>query len=412
LKTKRLLFTLFVLSIFSNASAQVDLMTEFSLFYEAYKNKDYHFAYEHGFTVINADPSTFIKYKPFKKMEEVILQLRDSIATSEEEVEMYSDTLFYLYDKAIELGAKNPEYFILQKAYRTDIWDRGDVEEKIAAYVYAFEKDPGADSYYKDKLGILYSQNMTEENGYKMKAFDLYTALVEANPEDGRWPPKIIALAGNIDQLIDILKLAWDIDPENLEKAYKYAETCIQAEEFEKALEPLLFLTQKSPDVINYWRKQATIYNKLENHDEAINSYKTLIELEPNNRENFYNIALIYKNIGQLSVCRSYLQKSASASDESWDIPIMVEAQLYEQAARECGFEFMDKCVYQLAVDTYKRAADVGGAQSSSAKDRVKALGQSVPQSEDYFFRKFKSGDKIQIEGKCYGWIQRSIIVP
>ena len=90
----------------------------------------------------------------------------------------------------------------------------------------------------------------------------------------------------------------------------------------------------------------------------------------------------------------------------------MVEAQLYEQAARECGFEFMDKCVYQLASDTYKRAAAQGGAQSSAAKERVNALNQSTPQSEDYFFRKYKSGDKILIEGKCYGWIKRSIIVP
>lgn len=426
MKTKRLLLTLFALSFYSTLlagrgaeyslinsdSVQVDLMTEFSLFYEAYKNKDYNFAYEHGFTVINTDPSTFLKYKPFRKMEEVILQLRDSIATSEEEVKMYGDTLFYLYDKAVELDAKNSEYFILQKAYMLDKWDIATPEEEIAAYEYAFGKFPDAGTYYKDRLGIIYSQNASEENGYKMKALDLYSALAELEPENETWISRIDGLAEDINELVEIRKKAWDLDKENLEKAYKYSETCIQALEFEKSLEPLLFLTQKSPDVINYWRKLATVYTKLDNHDGAIKSYKTLIQLEPNNRENFYNIALLYKNISQLSVCRSYLQKAASASSESWDIPIMVEAQLYEQAARECGFEFMDKCVYQLAVDTYMRAAAVGGAQSSSAKERVKALNQSIPQREDYFFRKYKSGDKILIEGTCYGWIQRSIIVP
>jgi tetratricopeptide (TPR) repeat protein len=202
------------------------------------------------------------------------------------------------------------------------------------------------------------------------------------------------------------------MDMENLEKAYSYAETCIQVQEYERAVEPLLFLTEKSPDVINYWRKLATVYTKLGRNDDAIKAYKTLIELEPNNRDNYYNLALIYKNIGQLSVCRSYLQKAYNASEKPWDIPIMVEAQLYEQAARECGFEFMDKCVYQLAVDTYKKAAAIGGSQEAAAKKRVSDLSKSVPQSEDYFFRKYKSGDKIQIEGKCYDWIKRSIVVP
>jgi tetratricopeptide (TPR) repeat protein len=258
---------------------------------------------------------------------------------------------------------------------------------------------------------MLYANNATEENGYKLKALELYSSLLELEPE-GPWASQIDALAENIDELVEIRKTAWDLDRENMEKAYKYSETCIRAEEYKKALEPLLFLTEKSPDVINYWRKLATVYYKLKNHDQAIKAYKTLIELEPNNRENFYNLALIYKDIGQLSVCRSYLQKASNVSDEPWDVPIMVEAQLYEQAARECGFEFMDKCVYQLAVDTYKKAAALGGPQATSAKDRVNALSQSVPQSEDYFFRKFKSGDKIQIEGKCYGWIQRSIVVP
>ncbi len=399
-------------SFIQSDSVQVDLMTEFSLFYEAYKNKDYEFAYEHGFVVINSDPSGFIQYKPFKKMEDVIVYLYDSLATSEEERVIYADTLLYLYGKAVELGAKNPEYFQLQKAYRLDVWDLVDVDEKAAAYEFAFQQVPDADSYYKDRLGILYCQNMSDENDYKMKGLDLYFALADLEPENETWISRIDCFIENIEELVEIREKAWKMDPENLEKAYSYAESAIQAQEYERAIEPLLFLTEKSPDVINYWRKLATVYSKLEKNDDGIKAYKTLIQLEPNNRDNYYNIALIYKNIGQLSVCRSYLQKASNASDEPWDIPVMVEAQLYEQAARECGFEFMDKCVYQLAVDTYKKAAAIGGIMESAAKKRVTDLAQSVPQSEDYFFRKYKSGDKIQIEGSCYGWVKRSIVVP
>lgn len=136
------------------------------------------------------------------------------------------------------------------------------------------------------------------------------------------------------------------------------------------------------------------------------------MNLNQNNRENYYNIAIIYQQLGQLSVARSYLQKAYKASEEPWDAPIVIEAQLYEQAARECGFEFMDKCVYQLAVNTYRKAAAINGPQSTAARQRVQDLANSVPQQEDYFFRKLKSGAEIKIEGKCYGWINRSIIVP
>jgi hypothetical protein len=93
-------------------------------------------------------------------------------------------------------------------------------------------------------------------------------------------------------------------------------------------------------------------------------------------------------------------------------MPLYVEAQLYEKAASQSGsFEFMDKCVYKLASDFYLKAARVGGPMSSSSSDRVRALENTVPQQEDYFFRGYKSGDVIKIDGPSYGWIKQSIIV-
>ncbi len=149
----------------------------------------------------------------------------------------------------------------------------------------------------------------------------------------------------------------------------------------------------------------------MEYTDKAIASYKTLTELEPENRDNYYNLAIIYQRLDQLSVARSYLKKASKYSPE-WDMPAYLEAQLYEQSARNCGFEFMDRIVYQLAVETYQKAARLNGSNSGAARDRVKALSSSVPQSEDYFFRKLKPGDTVKIEGNCYGWIGKSITVP
>ncbi len=396
----------------AKTAASDSTMIEFSLFWEAYKTKDFNFAYDHGWYVINRDPSNFLQYKPFKKMEEIVLYMADSVAVTPEDKSLYIDTLLYLYDRAVEVGAKNSEYFIIKKAYTIETKTDSSVESIVNNYEYALEQYPDAPSYYKDRLGLLYIANADDENGYKEKALEVYSKLAEAEPENDTWNQRLKSIAENPEELADIIKKSWLLDKDNLGKAYNYAETCYNFQFYEKAEEPLLFLTERAPDVINYWRKLASVYQKLDRRDDAINSLKTLIDLEPDNRENYFNIGLIYQKLGQLSVARSYFQKAYKASEEPWDAPLIVEAQLYEQAARECGFEFMDRCVYQLAVNTYKRAAAVNGPQGSAARERVNALANSVPQQEDYFFRKLKSGTEIKIEGKCYGWINRSIIVP
>jgi len=398
-----------------NAQEEVNLLAEFSLFYESYKNKDFESAEPHGWIVIDTDPSNFLQYRPFKKMEEILKWRYDSLATTEEEKNTVADLAIKLYDRAIEVGAKDPEYFIMKKAYVIEKWSKAQPAEKVEAYITALEKNPNADPYYKDRLGLLYAANATEENGYKLKALDIYMKLAEEDTENDTWIQRINDLADDMDQLVEFMKKAWDLDKDNLEKAWKYAEMCGKAEYYEKAIEPLEFLVAKSPEVVTYWKKLASLYQKDDRTDDAIKAYKELIKLDPKNRDNYFNIAIIYNKLDQFSVARSYLQKSSKASEETWDMPIYVEAQLYEKSASQSGtFDFMDKCVYKLASDTYVRAARVGGPMASASVDRVKALKDTVPQKEDYFFRKYKSGDIIKIEGGTGGafdWINRSITV-
>ena len=59
--------------------AEINLIAEFSLFYESYKNKDFESAEPHGWTVLDTDPSQFLKYRPFKKMEEMDSCKKDHI---------------------------------------------------------------------------------------------------------------------------------------------------------------------------------------------------------------------------------------------------------------------------------------------------------------------------------------------
>ncbi len=397
-------------SYFGSADS-LNLLAEYSLFHEYHKNDDFQSALPHGWNVVNNGPEKFVKYRLFPKMEEILWFMHDSLATDEAEIQQIVDTTLYLYDKALQYDKEKEGYYLIRRAYVLETWTDTPIDDVIAAYEKAFEVDNEIDDFYKDRLGILYIREANEENGYKLKALELYSKLSEANPDNEVWIQRIEGIAESPEELVDITKKAWDIDPENVEKAWKYANNCMRTQMYERAIEPLEFLIQKSPEVINYWKQLATAYEKLENNDKAIEAYKKLIELQPDNRDNYVNIAIIYKKLEQLSVARSYLQKASKVSPD-WDYPYIIEAQLYEQAARNCigsEFEFIDKCVYLLAVNTYQRAINLGGSYESSAKNRVQSLSNSIPTTEDYFFRKINVGDEIKVEGKCYDWIQRSV---
>ncbi len=391
------------------------IRVEASLFFEAYKNKQYEmWTVEKGFNIVNNDPNFLNnKYKIYRKIDKVIFEILKDTTIAEELKETLVDTTLYLYERGIKYDPEYTGTYMVKKGYVLSEWKKdAPIEEAIAAYEEAFAsgKEITNEVYYLSKLALLYENNMSEDNDYKMKALDIYLKLSDMEPDNARWPQKVAALAEDEGQLQDFLKQAWYQDKENGEKAWKYAKMCKRNGDFAAAIEPLQFLIDANPEVINYWNEIARAYQKNNQNDMAVNSYKKLIKLQPNNRDSYFNLALLYKDMGQLSVARSYLNKSSKVSP-GWDYPVFIEAGLYEQAARSCGFEFEDKCVYQLAVDTYKKAARMGGEHASAAKQRAKELKNSVPTNEEYFFRSKKNGDVIKIKGKCYDWIARSITV-
>lgn len=395
-------------------SDSVNVMVEASLFFEAYKNKQYEmWTIEKGFNIVNNDPNfQNNKYKIYRKIDKVIFEVYSDSSTTDELRTVLADTVLYLYDMGIKYDNEYAGTYMVKKAYVLDEWKNVEPEVAIAAYEEAFNsgKEIVNQVYYLDKLGTLYEENMSDDNDYKMKALDVYLKLADLEPDNGRWPAKVANLAEDEAQLQEFLKMAWYADKENEEKAWKYAKMCKRTGDYEAAIEPLQFLIDKNPEVINYWDEIARAYQKNNQVDKAVGSYKKLINLQPNNRDSYFNLALLYKDMGQLSVARSYLRKASKVSP-GWDYPLYIEAGLYEHAARNCGFEFEDKLVYQLAVDTYKQVARMGGEHASQAAERVNALANSVPTKEDYFFRKIKNGDELKIEGRCYDWIGKTITV-
>jgi tetratricopeptide (TPR) repeat protein len=394
----------------SNLIAQqpdsIKVLEYYSLFSEYHKNKDYASAVPYGWKVIEIAPVKFSKWI-FYKMEDCLWYLHDSSNISQEEIKAINDTIIYFYDLALKYRPEDKAYFQVRKAFVAETWLNKPAEEVIPLYEQAFEFDKDLSSYWYNRLGQLYVSKANENNDYKLKAIDLYNFLSEREPDNTTWVETLESLVENIDELVVITKKNWEANKDDLSRAWKYASTAIRAKNYQEAIIPLEFLVQKSPETINYWNQLATAYQKTDQLNKAESAYKKLIQLEPDKKEHYLNLGIVYKDQGKFAAARTQFQ-IASEKGNGWGLPIYYEGFLYEQAARNCS-DFDAKVVFLLAQQTYRKAMSMDPSLEM-ARERINALAGAVPTKEDYFFRKLKSGDTIPIT--CVSWIGKSVTVP
>jgi tetratricopeptide (TPR) repeat protein len=280
----------------------------------------------------------------------------------------------------------------------------------IAEYVKAYKLNPDMDTYYLNRLGQLYFNNQTDDNDYYDKALELYSDWAIREPDNPIPREWLQENANDPTIILDANLKTWELDPENLQKAWNYASTCIRYQEYERAIPALEFLTDKAPETVNYWNQLATCYNKVGQTNDAEKAYEKLIDLEPDNKDFYFNLGLIYKGQGKLSKARQYFE-TASSKAGGWGAAIYTIGLIYEQAASNCNDGWESKLVYLLAQDTYKRALSIDPSLSQ-ARDRKNALSSAVPSQEDIFFHKLNSGDVVPITGDCFTWIGKSVTIP
>ena len=391
---------------FAQNSDSMKVLTDYSLFSEYHKNKDYVSALPYGWSVIEANPTKFSKWL-YYKMEECLWAVHDSASSTPEMVKSTQDTVLYFYDLAIKYRDQDKGYFQARKAYVSEIWLNLPPAVTIPEYEQAIAWQPELSSFYYNRLGQLYINSDDGTNGYKVKAIDIYGILAEREPDNAVWTDIPRNLFENIDDLLKYLKETWEKDPQNEKKAKAYASAAIQASEWAQAVAPLEFLISKEPENVGYLTQIGNVYNKIENTTKSEETFSKLITLEPNNKDHYFYFGKALMESGKYSQARTQFLK-ASEVGNGWALPIFYEGFLYEQSAGGCT-EFDRKVVYLLAQNTYRRALNMDPALTE-ARDRINALSGAIPTKEDYFFRGIKSGQSMPIT--CVGWIGKSVTAP
>lgn len=419
MKLKSLILTIVILSglIFptiaknSYTGTQVDsVRLLYSLFSEYHKNKDYNSALPYGWRVMNMDTANSVTKWMVSKMDDILTWFHDSSGLSAEEKAWIPDTIIYIYNLGLTFDEPNTKYYRFKIAFIKDYWKTTEVDELIEAWETAISVDSTLSYFYYNRLGQLYRARMSDEPEYKEKALEMYTFLSEMEPQNPSWTQQLESLVDDVEELIEIRRKNWEFDKENLQKAWSYCSLLLRNNDWVKAKDVLEFLVEKSPETINYWNQLATCYNRLGEVDNAMTAYKKLIELEPDKKEHYLNLGIGYKDKNMLPAARTEFRK-ASQVGGNWALPIFYEGLLYEQSARNCAFDFITKCVYLYAQNTYQRALQLD-PNLTQAKERIAALSGSIPTKEEYFFKQYSSGTVIPLTGPCFDWIGGSITVP
>lgn len=408
----------------ADTAAQVDMqqvLMNWSLFYEDYRNGYYERAIPYGWKVMELHPTRFRAL--YGNLAESYRQLYLNTDDPQKQ-EAYADTIVYIFQRGIEHLPDRADNYYLQKAHFYDnYFSPPRIAEAIEAYEKAVDMNfETIDFQYIDRLGNLYMDNRGPGNDYEQRAIDLYQRfLTERDPDSTTALDRLRRLVRDPQELIRLAEEKLRTDPENPVNIWGLVQAYKAASEVHKAIPHVEQLTEINPESETYWSELASLYERIDSPRDAIRVYNELMRLKPNDREIPLHIADSYRQLGDHRRARDYALR-AHRMDTRWGEPLIEIATIYEEVVEKCvvntkggwaNMQLEDRIVYKLAQEYYQRAAQIDQRAARRANERAQFLNNLIPQDEDYFFnRELIRNGKIKVIGDCYGWIAEEITVP
>lgn len=452
MKTTFHLFLGFFTSLIFSAYAQpADCTSEFSIFVEYAKTKNYEAAYTPWKHVVKNCPAY---HQATYLYGEKILKFKIESAPSKAEKEVFVRDLLKMYDdydthfpdnnkgngvsRAMalvdnEIGTPEEQYALLDKAFTTDkknftsakamyayfslyvdqytsgkgielqqVFDKYDeISEKLEAEEKTLIEE-------KDKLIVKQeTEALTakEENTFKI----LETNIEAFETVEGSMDAKI-SLLSSCDRLIPFYQKSFESkkgDAIWLQRAAQRLEAkeCDKDHLFVKISEALHKLNPSAKSAYHL----GIASKNMKNTAKAIEYFNQAAELQTDNTEKaktYFQIASMYSNSNK-SQARAFARK-ALAVKPSYGKAYLLIAQLYASSANECGDNpFEKRAVNWLAAQMAQKAGQVDSSIKGQASQAAATYLKIAPSKSD-IFQAAMQGKVIQL--KC--WIGESVKVP
>ena len=278
----------------------------------------------------------------------------------------------------------------------------GNVACAIPHYEALLRDNPEKEEYM-EKLAFLYYKRKDE------KAIEVQKKLSTLYPENSKYANDLAIFTEHFygkGSGLEAYKQAWENDPENMDLALKYGESCHQNGNYVEALIPLNKVIAKDPANVKSLRLIALCDESLEKYSPAIEEYKKILQAEPNDVDIMCAIAVDYKILNQFSNGRYWVNKALSVKP-GYGKAYIVMAQIYESSVIFCQDKsdrkrkYDDGLVYELAMDEYRKAMNDSNFKSD-ARRNMNNLKPYLPTDEE----KFMNQNRKTLKEPCYtSWI-------
>ena len=318
--------------------------------------------------------------------------------------ETYYDSAIGVFLEGLEYMPEN-EYLRENMAY---VYGRlGETSQQIRQYEKLHEMYPDNIEYLRKLVKLNFQQeNFREVLRYADK-------ILEINPEDNQAiNDKMTALEKMGKDVITVQRDAWESN-RSVRTGLDYATALQKREKYQQAIQVYREVTSMDPNNYEAWNSIAECYTSLGQPEQAINAWERIAnQISPNDIKNIQKIVDKYVSLGEYASARDWAKKAIDRKE--CGLSYKLAGDVYYEAAESCrgGQQptFEDKLVYKLAYDYYQQAVEFGFTAVKGRIDRLEEY--LIPTTQDWFMNKYNqdgSQRKSYVPRKeCYNWIEEA----
>ena len=206
----------------------------------------------------------------------------------------------------------------------------------------------------------------------------------------------------------DVDKERWESEPSNVQYGIDYIAGLKNADDNEKIIEvsnELLMYDRYNKQVLH---SLGGAYQNLYRLEEALNTYKTLIKVDPTNYKVALDISEILNSNEQFKEALVWAEKAITISSSKGETYYQ-RAEVYFSVAESCSgalMQFWDKIVYEISWKDYQTAVNKGYRQAKGRRDFLEE--NYITTSADWFMRP-EGETEVKPQGDCYSWIDKTV---
>jgi len=140
----------------------------------------------------------------------------------------------------------------------------------------------------------------------------LYESVVRQSPRKSRAYNNLgraLYLHGRSENAQQVLELALQYDPQNVDAVNSLAVVHLDRDEFDKAISYAMRALQMRPDSADVHNTLGEVYMKMAEFNKAFSHFRVSISLGPSNPDRYYNAAMALDALDRQNEACGYLEK-------------------------------------------------------------------------------------------------------